>query len=167
MLVQKPVIIPNPLSLYNLQNEQFIVGHNPTLEVVFNPRLRHPTLAVSLEMHIRRDEIQWGLNIVSIQAATAPSFPPSLGSSVATRSLPTRSQTECTLPSRVPHVPWLPVVRVFDRSGSQRLCAVFPPDRRRRRPRKQDENEETKKGHVALQCQLGQSPVSVQAPRRE
>lgn len=66
--------------------------------------------------------------------ATTPSSPPSQDSSAARRIPPARSQTECILPLRAPHVPWLPVVRVSDKFGSQRLCAACPLVPRHRQP---------------------------------
>ena len=66
--------------------------------------------------------------------ATTPSSPPSQGSSATRRTPPEHSQMGCILPLRVLHVPWLPVVRVSDRFGSQRLCAACPLVPRHRQP---------------------------------
>jgi hypothetical protein len=66
--------------------------------------------------------------------ATTPSSLPSQGSSAARRTPPARSRMGCILPLRAPHVPWLPVVRVSDRFGSQRLCAACPLVPRHRQP---------------------------------
>lgn len=66
--------------------------------------------------------------------ATTPSSPPSQDFSATKQNLPARSQMGCILPLRAPHVLWLPVVRVSDRFGSQRLCAACPLVPRHRQP---------------------------------
>src|SRR5712672_2441254 len=86
----------------------------------------------------------FGPSIGSIRTI-APSFLPSPGSSVAKRTLLTRSQTGCIPPLRVPHVLWLQVVRASDRSGSKKFWVVFPPDPQRRGPESGGEPEKRKK----------------------